>query len=96
MCVREREREGGRERERERSKADTVRLACGMNAEDEQVCSSYKQCETITSRPDCRQNADNVCIISFRVVLPYIQSISIIMSKVNWCSGLKTTLFRLG
>ena len=33
-----------------------------MNAHDERVCISYKHCDTITSRPDCRQNADNVCI----------------------------------
>ena len=51
---------------------------------------------TVTSRPDCRQNADNVGIITFSVILSCIPSINIIMSKLNWCSGLGTTLSRLG
>ena len=33
--------------------------------------------DTITSRPDCHQNADNVCPITFSVILSYIVSIKI-------------------
>ena len=54
-----------------------------MKAQDEQVCISYKHCDTIKSGPDCRQNADNVCIGSstFSFVLSYILSTNIIMSN---------------
>ena len=59
----------------ERLKADTIRLGFSRNAQDEQVGISYKHCDTITSRPDWRQNADSVCIITFSVILSCILSI---------------------